>query len=126
LGLVNQPSFTGLGATTDSGKYFPMLPAMNFRISSFLFSFFFFQIIMQGLYARTFNCNLEEALDGNLENYSCLAEFFRRKLKSGVRPIEPASSVVAPSDGTVLNFGRVTAGEFCRIITVSICFCINN
>ena len=65
----------------------------------------------QGLYARTFNCNLDEALDGNLENYSCLAEFFRRKLKDGVRPIDPASSVVAPSDGTVLNFGRVTAGE---------------
>lgn len=63
-----------------------------------------------GLYARTFNCNLEEALDGNLQNYPCLAEFFRRKLKSGVRPIDPASSVVSPSDGTILNFGRVTAG----------------
>lgn len=66
----------------------------------------------QGLYARTFNCNLEEAKDGNLDNYSCLAEFFRRKLKNGVRPIDSASAVVAPSDGTVLNFGRVTAGEF--------------
>ncbi|XP_046631499.1 phosphatidylserine decarboxylase proenzyme, mitochondrial-like isoform X1 [Daphnia pulicaria] len=72
-----------------------------------------------GLYARTFNCNLEEALDGNLENYSCLAEFFRRKLKSGVRPIEPASSVVAPSDGTVLNFGRVTAGMMEQVKGVS-------
>ena len=63
-----------------------------------------------GLYARTFSCNLDEALDGDLRNYPCLAEFFRRKLKSDVRPIDPASMVVAPSDGTVLNFGRVTAG----------------
>ena len=65
-----------------------------------------------GLYARAFNCNLEEALDGNLKNYPCLAEFFRRKLKNEVRPIDEASTVVSPSDGTVLNFGRVTAGLF--------------
>ena len=63
-----------------------------------------------GLYAKTFNCNLEEALDSNLKNYPCLAEFFRRKLKKDVRPIDTSSSVVSPSDGTVLNFGRVTAG----------------
>nr|CAG4646237.1 EOG090X05NI [Macrothrix elegans] len=72
-----------------------------------------------GLYAKTFNCNLDEALDGNLENYPCLAEFFRRKLKSGVRPIDPSSSVVAPSDGTVLNFGRVTAGMMEQVKGVS-------
>nr|CAG4636987.1 EOG090X05NI [Ceriodaphnia reticulata]SVE72915.1 EOG090X05NI [Ceriodaphnia reticulata] len=72
-----------------------------------------------GLYARTFNCNLDEALDCNLESYSCLAEFFRRKLKDGVRPIDPASSVVAPSDGTVLNFGRVTAGMMEQVKGVS-------
>nr|CAG4649308.1 EOG090X05NI [Scapholeberis mucronata]SVE93597.1 EOG090X05NI [Scapholeberis mucronata] len=72
-----------------------------------------------GIYARMFNCNLDEALDGNLENYSCLAEFFRRKLKNGVRPIDAASSVVAPSDGTVLNFGRVTAGMMEQVKGVS-------
>ncbi|KAK4036760.1 hypothetical protein OUZ56_028798 [Daphnia magna] len=72
-----------------------------------------------GLYARTFNCNLDEAKDGNLDNYSCLAEFFRRKLKNGVRPIDSASAVVAPSDGTVLNFGRVTAGMMEQVKGVS-------
>nr|CAG4641672.1 EOG090X05NI [Eurycercus lamellatus] len=72
-----------------------------------------------GLYARAFNCNLEEAVEGNLQNYPCLAEFFRRKLKTGVRPIDPASSVVSPSDGTVLNFGRVTAGMMEQVKGVS-------
>ena len=72
-----------------------------------------------GLYARTFNCNMEEALDSNLQNYPCLAEFFRRKLKEHVRPIDNISCVVSPSDGTVLNFGRVTAGQSFKIIKES-------
>jgi len=72
-----------------------------------------------GLYARTFNCNLDEALDSNLENYPCLAEFFRRKLKEHVRPIDKSSCVVSPSDGTVLNFGRVTAGMMEQVKGVS-------
>jgi len=72
-----------------------------------------------GLYARTFNCNMEEALDSNLQNYPCLAEFFRRKLKEHVRPIDNISCVVSPSDGTVLNFGRVTAGMMEQVKGVS-------
>ena len=63
-----------------------------------------------GLYARTFQCNLDEALDANLEHYASLSEFFRRKLRHGVRPIDDRCLVVSPADGTVLHFGRVTAG----------------
>nr|CAG4644769.1 EOG090X05NI [Leptodora kindtii] len=63
-----------------------------------------------GLYARTFQCNVGEAFDDKLENYSNLSEFFRRKLKHGARPIDHDNLVVSPSDGTVLHFGRVHAG----------------
>ena len=64
-----------------------------------------------GLYAKAFQCNLNEAVEDNVENYPSLSEFFRRKLKSGVRPIDESSCVVSPSDGTVLHFGRVTSGR---------------
>jgi phosphatidylserine decarboxylase len=37
--------------------------------------------IQLGKYARTFGCNMTEAEEENLENYTNLGEFFRRKLK---------------------------------------------
>nr|CAG4638431.1 EOG090X05NI [Cyclestheria hislopi] len=72
-----------------------------------------------GLYAKTFKCNLEEAAEKNLMNYPSLAEFFRRKLKDGVRPVDDSSCIVAPSDGTVLHFGKVTAGMLEQVKGVS-------
>lgn len=72
-----------------------------------------------GLYARTFQCNLDEALDANLEHYASLSEFFRRKLRHGVRPIDDRCLVVSPADGTVLHFGRVTAGMMEQVKGVS-------
>jgi len=72
-----------------------------------------------GLYAKAFQCNLNEAVEDNVENYPSLSEFFRRKLKSGVRPIDQSSCVVSPSDGTVLHFGRVTSGMVEQVKGVS-------
>lgn len=58
------------------------------------------------LYAYTFGCNLEEIDPPDLRDYPSLGAFFCRKLKDGVRPIDPAI-LVSPADGTVLHFGTV-------------------
>ncbi|XP_077967080.1 phosphatidylserine decarboxylase proenzyme, mitochondrial-like [Styela clava] len=63
-----------------------------------------------GLFTKAYGVNMEEALDSNLKNYANLSEFFRRAIKSEVRPIDYKADLVSPVDGTVLNFGEVTNG----------------
>lgn len=43
-----------------------------------------------GLYAYAFGCNLDEIDPRDLREYPSLGAFFYRKLKDGVRPIDPA------------------------------------
>eukprot|EP01097_Dermamoeba_algensis_P001688 TRINITY_DN1636_c0_g1_i1.p1 TRINITY_DN1636_c0_g1~~TRINITY_DN1636_c0_g1_i1.p1 ORF type:complete len:478 (-),score=116.21 TRINITY_DN1636_c0_g1_i1:89-1477(-) len=57
-------------------------------------------------YARAFDCNLDE-MQYPLEAYSCLGEFFTRRLKPGARPLYNAD-LISPVDGRVLYFGPVT------------------
>ncbi|KAG0130228.1 phosphatidylserine decarboxylase-domain-containing protein [Tuber indicum] len=64
------------------------------------------------LYAWIFGVNLTEVEKEDLREYANLAEFFYRRLKSGVRPIdERAGAVVSPADGRVLQFGVVHEGR---------------
>jgi phosphatidylserine decarboxylase len=56
-----------------------------------------------------FNSDLSEADQDDLSKYKNLSEFFTRKLKPGVRPIDKNYSIVCPVDGTVVNFGKVEA-----------------
>ncbi|KAJ3218545.1 phosphatidylserine decarboxylase 1 [Dinochytrium kinnereticum] len=58
-------------------------------------------------YSYAFGCNLDEMLDEDLKSYPNLGEFFYRRLKDGVRPIDPVAALVSPADGKVLNFGVV-------------------
>ncbi|OQV13295.1 Phosphatidylserine decarboxylase proenzyme, mitochondrial [Hypsibius exemplaris] len=58
-------------------------------------------------YIRMFGCDLSEAAVQDLKWYKNLGDFFKRKLRPGVRPIAAGSSVVSPSDGVVLHVGRV-------------------
>ncbi|KAG6909087.1 hypothetical protein DXG01_002068 [Tephrocybe rancida] len=58
------------------------------------------------LYAFAFGCNLDEIEPADLTSYPSLGAFFYRKLKSGVRPVDPAV-LVSPADGTVLHFGTI-------------------
>ncbi|CAL8084004.1 unnamed protein product [Orchesella dallaii] len=58
-------------------------------------------------YAKVFSCALWEAEVEDLNEYKNLGEFFRRRLKPGIRPISYESSVVSPADGTLLNMGKV-------------------
>ncbi|KAG6873270.1 hypothetical protein C0995_001044 [Termitomyces sp. Mi166 len=58
------------------------------------------------IYAFAFGCNLDEIEHDDLTTYPSLGAFFYRKLKPGVRPVDPAV-LVSPADGTVLHFGTI-------------------
>ncbi|KAF8879953.1 phosphatidylserine decarboxylase 1 [Infundibulicybe gibba] len=58
------------------------------------------------LYAWAFGCNLEEIERSDLASYASLGDFFYRKLKDGVRPVDNAA-LVSPADGTMLHFGTI-------------------
>lgn len=77
----------------------------NLKVSTFLREYIY------GLYVWLYNCNMEEAKEPSLLNYSTFSEFFNRELKEGIRPINLYSDLVSPADGTVLHFGKVIDGR---------------
>jgi len=59
-------------------------------------------------YVIHYNVKTSEA-EKNLEEYKTINEFFTRKLKPGLRPVDSrATSIVSPVDGKVLSFGKIT------------------
>ncbi|KAA8651502.1 hypothetical protein EYZ11_002724 [Aspergillus tanneri] len=64
------------------------------------------------LYSWVFGVNLDEVAEPDLHIYPNLAAFFYRKLKPGVRPLDPdPHAVLSPSDGQILQFGLIDRGE---------------
>ncbi|PWY90044.1 putative phosphatidylserine decarboxylase [Aspergillus heteromorphus CBS 117.55] len=64
------------------------------------------------LYSWIFGVNLSEVAEPDLHTYPNLAAFFYRKLKPGVRPLDPDTrAILAPSDGRILQFGLIERGE---------------
>lgn len=63
------------------------------------------------LYIKAFSCNLSEAAIRDLKHYTNLAEFFRRKLRPEVRPIDEFADLVSPADGRILHFGSCKHGN---------------
>jgi phosphatidylserine decarboxylase len=62
-------------------------------------------------YAWVWGADLAEA-EGPLERYPTLAAFFARRLRAGVRPIDPDPEVlVSPADGRLLAAGSFDAGD---------------
>jgi phosphatidylserine decarboxylase len=62
-------------------------------------------------FARRFNVAMDEAEHG-FEGYDTFAQFFTRKLKPGLRPIDPdPRAVVSPVDGAVSQAGYAEKGE---------------
>jgi len=59
-----------------------------------------------GLFARTFDCSLAEAVEGDLEKYASINEFFRRGVRPELRPLAK-DVLLSPSDGTVQVCGRL-------------------
>lgn len=62
-------------------------------------------------YVWYYKCDLQEAACEDPSEYRNLSEFFRRKLKPELRPIDPTVCLTSPADGRVLHFGRVEAGH---------------
>ncbi|KAK2818485.1 hypothetical protein Q5P01_024046 [Channa striata] len=63
------------------------------------------------LYIWMFGVNMQEAAVEDLHQYRNLGEFFRRRLKSAVRPLCTSSCLISPADGKILHFGRVKNSE---------------
>jgi phosphatidylserine decarboxylase len=62
-------------------------------------------------FARNYGIDVGEA-EKPLAEYRGVDEFFTRRLRPGLRPIAAApNSVVSPADGTVVDCGRVSAGQ---------------
>lgn len=62
-------------------------------------------------FARQYRVDLDEA-EGPIEQYPTFAQFFTRRLKPGLRPIDQApDAVVSPCDGAISQIGAVEAGR---------------
>jgi phosphatidylserine decarboxylase len=62
-------------------------------------------------FARNYGIDVAEA-EKPLSEYQGVDEFFTRRLRAGARPIDPGvDSVVSPADGTVVDCGKVSAGQ---------------
>ena len=61
-------------------------------------------------FAKSYKVNAEEA-ERPLDQYETFAAFFTRKLKAGIRPIDPdPRAVVSPVDGAVSQIGYAESG----------------
>src|SRR5215813_8789599 len=68
------------------------------------------QLAMRG-FARRYGVRIDEA-ELELHQYPTFAEFFARRLKPGLRPVEGSEQVVvAPVDGTASQIGYAERGQ---------------
>lgn len=73
---------------------------------------YYFRVPGFKLYSWVFGVNLNEVAEPDLHTYPNLAAFFYRKLKPGVRPLDPdPNALLSPSDGRILQFGLIERGE---------------
>lgn len=73
---------------------------------------YYFRVPGFKLYSWIFGVNLSEVAEPDLHVYPNLAAFFYRKLKPGVRPLDPdPRALLSPSDGRILQFGMIERGE---------------
>ncbi|CAF3933717.1 unnamed protein product [Rotaria sordida] len=61
-------------------------------------------------YIKIFSCNPHEMYNEDLKSYCTISEFFRRKIKMELRPIDKQSPIVSTCDGHVLTCGKVSRG----------------
>ncbi|CAF0861589.1 unnamed protein product [Didymodactylos carnosus] len=61
-------------------------------------------------YIKLFKCRTEEMFNEDLTSYKTISEFFRRKIKLNLRPLDTNAPIISPCDGKVLTCGRVSSG----------------
>jgi hypothetical protein len=61
-------------------------------------------------YIKAFSCHAHEMYNEDLKSYRTISEFFRRKIKMELRPVDKESPIVSPCDGRVLTCGKVSRG----------------
>ena len=61
-------------------------------------------------YIKIFSCHAHEMLNEDLKSYRTISDFFRRRIKMDLRPIDKESPMVSPCDGRVLTCGKVSRG----------------
>uniref|UniRef100_A0A2P2I362 Phosphatidylserine decarboxylase proenzyme, mitochondrial n=2 Tax=Hirondellea gigas TaxID=1518452 RepID=A0A2P2I362_9CRUS len=107
-------------------KAYKMLPLRHFsRVWGWVNDVYlpsFFRATILGSYVRTFGCDMTEAAEEDISQYSSLSSLFRRALKPGVRPVCPTALITSPADGTVMEAAAVSCGTLHQIkgVTYSI------
>lgn len=61
-------------------------------------------------YIKAFSCHAHEMFNEDLTSYRSISEFFRRKIKMNLRPVDRQSPIVSPCDGRILTCGKVSRG----------------
>ncbi|WP_248927740.1 archaetidylserine decarboxylase [Paenibacillus hamazuiensis] len=66
-------------------------------------------------FAKTYGIRVEDA-EKHISEYASLNEFFTRRLKSGLRPVDTAqSTVVSPVDALITGMGRIESGQILNV-----------
>ncbi len=61
------------------------------------------------LFTRIYPVNVSEAVSSRYEDYATFNEFFRRRLRDGIRPV--SGDFCSPADGSVSIAGRIRLGQ---------------
>ncbi|CAH8533215.1 unnamed protein product [Schistosoma haematobium] len=69
----------------------------------------FLRPIIYHSYSHLFHCDLSEVENPDLKSYTCLSDFFVRKIATNKRPINYSASLVSPVDGEVLHCGPINS-----------------
>lgn len=64
------------------------------------------QKFLNWMYARFTGCHLEEA-EKDISEYKTLQQWFQRRLKPGLRPLDESALLISPVDGRVVHYGFV-------------------
>lgn len=89
----------------------------NFQFPSWIME----KIIL--IYSSLLKVNLDEA-EHPVSHYKTLNEFFIRRLKKGVRPIDNnPKTIISPVDGTIMDFGLIKEDKMVQVkgIEFSVC-----
>lgn len=70
--------------------------------------------VVLGWYARRYGVRLDE-MEGRLEDYRSLREFFQRPLRRGTRPIADGAGFCWPCDGRIVSSGPIQGDRISQV-----------